>query len=213
MSKGLTQRQREVISFIDNFIHQYGYSPTIKEIADHFKISLKAGFDHVKALEKKKYISYQPKKSRSINVLIYTDSDHIKGSIQNDHLVEVPILGTVQAGLPIMSIENFEGNIKLDKKIFGSGQMFGVNIRGDSMSDEGIVEGDLAIIQCRNHFENGEIIVVDTGNGITIKKGYKEKDHIRLEAANKNYSSIVTRQVRVIGKYVGLIRAYSKKIT
>ncbi|MCK4796045.1 MAG: transcriptional repressor LexA [Spirochaetes bacterium] len=205
MSKGLTARQSEILQFIENFINENNYPPTIKEIGENFRISLKGGYDHIKALQKKKYITYESKKRRSIKLLVLTK----KSIADNDaDIYEIPLLGTVQAGLPILSYENLEGKIKITKDMFGKGELFGLKIRGDSMIDEGIIEGDTAIVKCINYFENGEIVVVDTGNGVTIKKVYREKDNLRLEAANKKYSPILTHNVRIIGKLIGLIRRY-----
>ncbi len=205
MSKGLTARQNEILHFIKNYIIKNSCPPTVKEIGEYFKISIKGSYDHIKALEKKKYISYKPKKSRSIKLLVHSNDEDID---EETIFKEIPILGTVQAGLPILSYENFESKIKISSDIFSKGELFGLRIRGDSMKDEGIFEGDIAIVKIINNFENGQIIVVDTGNGITIKKGYKDKDNLRLEAANKNYSTILTRKSRIIGKLVGLIRKY-----
>ena len=204
MSKGLTSRQCEILDFIKNYIIKDGCPPTVKEIAEYFKISIKGSYDHIKALEKKKYISYKPKKSRSIKPLVFSCNE----TNEDANFREIPVLGIVQAGLPILSYENFESKIKISNDIFGKGELFGLRIRGDSMKDEGILEGDIAIVKMLKNFENGQIIVVDTGNGITIKKGYKEKDNLRLEAANKKYSTILTKKSRIIGKLIGLIRKY-----
>ncbi len=208
MSKGLTARQCEILNFIKDYIQKNGCPPTVKEIGEFFKISIKGSYDHIKALEKKKYISYQAKKSRSMKLLVHSCDDDFN---EETRFKEIPVLGTVQAGLPILSYENFESKFKISNDMFGKGELFGLRIRGDSMKDEGILEGDLAIVKIINNFENGQIIVVDTGNGITIKKGYKEKDKLRLEAANKNYSTILTKNSRIIGKLIGLIRKYESK--
>jgi repressor LexA len=204
VSKELTKRQKEILGFIEDFLHENKYPPSLKEIGDNFKISQKGSYDHIKALQKKKHISFEPKKRRSIKVLVYSK----KYKEENEMYQEIPLLGTVQAGLPILSEQNFEGKIKIAKNMFGKGELFGLRVRGDSMNDEGILEGDIAIVNFINHFENGEIVVVDTGNGVTIKKAYKEKSGLRLEAANKKYSSILTRTARIIGKLVGLFRTY-----
>jgi len=201
MSKKLTVRQKEVIEFIEKFISENDFPPTLKEIGEYFKITLKGSFDHIKALQKKGFITYVPKKSRSIRLL-----NSISG--EEKDIINIPLLGTVQAGLPILAHENFETMIKIPMNLFGKGEFFGLRVKGDSMIEECIKDGDIAIISCINSFENGEIIVVDTGNGVTIKRGYKEKDNLRLEAANKNYSTIITKKARIIGKLVGIIRNY-----
>lgn len=206
MSKELTDRQSEILNYITSCLDENKYPPTLKEIGDHFNISQKGSYDHIKALQKKKYLTYKPMKSRSIKLLVFSKNmSNLDGAI----LEEVPLLGTVQAGLPILSEQNFESKIQIAKNMFGRGDLFGLRIRGDSMIEEGILEGDIAIIKCINYFDNGEIVVVDTGNGVTLKKVYKEKNTLRLEAANKKYSSILTRTARIIGKMVGLIRKYT----
>lgn len=205
MSKDLTARQTETLDFIENYIIENNYPPTIKEIAEYFKISTKGSYDHIKALQKKKYISYGQKKNRSIKLLVFSHKSLID---INDDVKEIPLLGTVQAGLPILSYENFEGKIKIAGNMFEKGKLFGLRIRGDSMINEGIIEGDIAIVKHTSSFDNGQIIVVDTGNGVTIKKGYKQKDNLRLKAANEKYPTILTRSARIYGKLVGLIRKY-----
>ena len=202
MSKKLTIRQKEIVEFIERYISENDFPPTLKEIGEFFKITLKGSFDHIKALQKKGFISYVPKKSRSIRIM-----NSISG--EEKDVINIPVLGTVQAGLPILAHENFETMIKIPTNMFGKGELFGLRVRGDSMIDECIQEKDIAIIKKVSTFENGEIIVVDTGNGVTIKKGYKEKDNLRLEAANKNYSTIITKKARIIGKLIGIIRNYN----
>jgi repressor LexA len=200
MSKNLTLRQKEIINFIDSYFKKNNFPPTLKEIGENFKITLKGSFDHIKALHKKGFITYTPKKSRSIGL--------VKSGIEENDLIEIPLLGTVQAGLPILAYENFETMIKVPANMFGKNEMFALRVRGDSMIDECIKEGDIAIIKSSPIFENGEIIVVDTGNGVTIKKGYKDKDTLRLEAANKNYSTILTKKANILGKLIGILRNY-----
>ena len=203
LSKGLTLRQSEILDFISCYINKNKYPPSIKEIGEYFNISSKGSYDHVRALQKKKYLSFEAKKSRSIKVLVFSNENE-----DGENLQEIPILGIVQAGLPVFSEENIEGKIKIAKEMFGVGKMFGLRIRGDSMIGVGINEGDIAIIKSMNLFENGEVVVMDTGNGVTIKKAYREKNSLRLEAANERYSPIYTRNARMIGKLVGLIRKY-----
>jgi len=205
MSKDLTKRQKEILNFIKSFINTNAYPPTIKEISEKFKISQKGSYDHIKALQKKKYIDYKPKTRRSLKILVYNDIDQIE---YTDDMFEIPLLGTVQAGLPILSYENFEGKIKIDKNMFSRGNLFGLKIRGDSMIDAGIHEGDIAIVKQNNYFNNGDIIVIETDNGITLKKGYKEKKAVKLVAANKSYPEIYSKNPRIIGKLIGLIRQY-----
>ena len=205
MSKDLTKKQKEILNFIENFIQTNSYPPTLNEIAINFQITSKAIYDHIKALSKKKYLYYKPKKSRSIK-LLYLNSKTVLN--HDDNLSEIPVIGRVQAGLPILSYENFDKNIKISKSIFGDGKIFALKIQGDSMINEGIYEGDIAVVKCVSHFNNGEIIIADTKNGITIKKAYKDKEFIRLEPANDDFKTLYEKEIRMIGKLIGLIRRY-----
>lgn len=205
MSKKLTKRQKEILDFIEGFIDEHSYPPTLKEIADEFKITSKGSYDHVVALKKKNYLTYETGKRRSIKLLYTSNSEK---PVSKNGFFEIPVLGTVQAGDPILSYENYEESIKVSTGMFGTGDLFGLKVRGDSMIDAGIVEGDVAVVKRAEHFENGEIIVANTADGVTIKKGYKDSDHLRLEPANEAYSPIIEHNPRIIGKLVGIIRRY-----
>jgi len=205
LSKELTKRQGEILKFIEDYYNENNFPPTINEISKFFKISVKGSYDHIKALEKKKYLSYDPKKRRSFKLLYETESNK---NFKKGNYLEISILGIVQAGLPILSYENYDTKIKVDKNLFGSGELFGLKVRGDSMLDAGIFEDDIAIVKNTQVFNNGEILVVETENGVTIKKAYKQKNFLRLEACNDDYPTIISRNPRIIGKLTGLIRKY-----
>lgn len=205
MSKNLTLRQREILDFIKNYYESNNFPPSINEISTYFKISVKASYDHINALKKKGFISYESGKKRAIRLTdrIYTEQDYC--DIDSD---AIPILGIVQAGMPIVAYEDSSNYIRIDRGFFGSSALFALKIRGDSMIDAGIFEGDIAIIKADSSFENGEIVVVETENGVTIKRAYKELNRLRLEACNSNYDDILTTSPRIIGRLVGLIRKY-----
>lgn len=217
MSKALTDRQKEVLTFIHIYIQSNSFPPSIQEISDNFHITVRACHDHLKAVEKKGYISRgKGQKSRSIKITSSIFSDNIlenkhkiiQDNIINSGILTIPILGLVQAGLPVLTEENYEGSLEIPKKSFGVGKFFALKVRGDSMIEEGIIEGDLGVIRQQTVFENGEIVVAQLENGITLKKAYKEKNRLRLEPANINYQPILTRDAAIIGKLVGIIRNY-----
>jgi repressor LexA len=210
MAKQLTERQTTVLEYIQEYIFDNSYPPTIREIAENFNISIRGCYDHIKALEKKKHIQCDTKKSRSIRVLIPTGTSfHTQSQPASTSMMKIPILGHVQAGLPVLAEANMDGSVDMPVGYFGNGDLFALTVQGDSMIDDGIHEGDLAIIKQQKTFENGETIVVETENGVTLKHGYLADDHIKLIAANRNYQPIITDQVHVLGKLVGVIRRFT----
>lgn len=199
--KDLTKRQREILDFLKTFVRDHKYPPTIREIASAFGISPKGAYDHVKALEKKRVIRCDLNRSRAIEI---TD-----GESDDEGVLDIPILGNVAAGVPIFSEENYEGSIKIPQGGLPSGQHFAVRIKGDSMRDAGILDGDLAIIQHRQVANNGQIVVAMINDeGVTLKRFYKEKNRIKLEAENPAYPPIYTQNARILGKLSTIIRRY-----
>ncbi len=197
--KNLTNRQSEVFDFIKIFIESHKYPPTIREIALDFGISVKGAYDHVKALEKKGVISCDTNRSRAIEV----KSDDLETEI-----VSIPILGHVAAGLPVLAAENFDGYINLPSNMLKNQNYFAVIVKGDSMIDAGILDGDTAIILQKPIVENGEIIVAVVDEALTLKRFYKEQNRIKLQAENDAYSPIYTQNIRILGKLVKILRNY-----
>lgn len=204
--KELTERQREVLSFISAFAKSHTYPPTIREIADHFSISVKGAYDHLNALKKKGYLRLEDKRSRTIEV-VHTATEEQEASEQ---LVQIPILGTVAAGKPILAEENWEGTISLPPSMVKKqGSYFALNIRGDSMIGAGIMDGDLAVIEKRETAHNGEIVVAVVDDAVTLKRFFKESNRIRLQPENSAYSPIYCQDVRVLGRLSCIIRSYT----
>jgi repressor LexA len=199
--KELTDRQREVLTFISKFIDSHAYPPTIREIADHFEISIKGAHDHVLALKKKGYVK-SDNRSRTLEI-IKRDGD------DDDAVVKVPILGPVAAGLPILAEENWDGVIPVHRTLLRKGShYFALKVRGDSMEGAGILDGDMAIIEQRNAVENGEIVVAMINDATTLKRYYREKNRIRLQPENENYKPIYSQDVRLLGRVATIIRSY-----
>jgi len=199
--KKLTLRQQEVLDFIKYFVQEHNFPPTIREVAEKFKISVKGSYDHIKALEKKAYIKCNLNRSRAIELV---RREKIRGS----STATVPILGSVAAGQPLFTEENFEGDVDIALDMIGGGRHFAVKVKGDSMKDVGILDGDLAVINYQETAENGEIVVAMVEEAVTLKRIYKEKNRIRLKAENKDFPPIYTQNARILGKLACIIRKY-----
>jgi repressor LexA len=197
--KNLTKRQSEVLDFIRDFIDSHKYPPTIREIALNFKISVKGAYDHVKALEKKDVISCDTNRSRAIE---------IHSEETENEMVSIPILGHVAAGVPLLASENFEGHISLPSNMLKNGDFFALNVLGDSMINAGILDGDTAIIRQIPTAENGEIVVAMIDDAVTLKRFYKEKNRVKLQAENEAYPPIYTQNIKILGKLVKILRNY-----
>jgi len=201
--KGLTTRQREVFDFIRSFIRTSRYPPTIREIALHFGFSVKGGFDHVKALQKKGFIRCAGNRSRTIEVVADAEAD------RQPNLLSVPVLGSVAAGKPLFAEENLAGWIQVPAASLRKGQHFALRVRGDSMKDAGIMDGDVVVVSHQETAENGEIVVAMVDEAVTLKRFFVEKNRVRLKAENPKYPPLYTQNVRILGRLAFLMRSYA----
>ena len=203
--KPLTTKQQRVLEYICEFIQQNSFPPTVREISNHFHITVRAGYGHLQALETKRYIEMNRNKSRTIRVLAATTAT----SELNHGLVELPILGTVSAGSPLLAFENYETTIQIPYSNTKGNECFAVHVRGDSMRDAGILDKDIAIIRRQQTAENGQIVVAAIGDdAVTLKRFYREENRICLRSENPNYSDLFSRNVRIIGRLIRIIRPY-----
>jgi repressor LexA len=200
--KGPTERQKEVLDFIAAYINIHTYPPTIREVADFFSISIKGASDHLTALRKKGLLKQGDKKYRTMELVRAGDEEDF---------AEIPILGTVAAGRPILALENMDGSIKMHRTFISNGaKYFALKIRGDSMEGAGIMEGDIAVIEQQNTVRNGEIAVVMLDEAVTLKTFYRESARIRLQPENSKYSPIYcSRDVHVLGRLAHILRSYA----
>jgi repressor LexA len=205
--KELTPRQRDVLGFIIEYIRLHAYPPTIREIGDRFAISVKGAYDHVEALKKKGILRLGNKRSRTIEV-VKAEGEDSKDA--DREVVEVPLLGTVAAGKPILSEENWENVMLLPRVLLKkNAKHFALRVRGDSMIGAGINDGDIAVIESREYAENREIVATQVDdNGAVLKRFFKEANRVRLESENPNYQPIYTQNARVLGRLVHIIRSY-----
>jgi repressor LexA len=200
--KELTERQKEVLSFIADYLKKHSYPPTIREVADHYSISVKGAHDHITALKRKGYLKQADKRPRTMELTHARNED-------NPELAEVPLLGSVAAGVPILADENFDGNIILHRSMLKKNKKyFALKVRGDSMSGAGILEGDTAIIEKQNVVKNGEIAVAVIDEAATLKRFYKESSRVRLQSENPAYKPIYSQDVKILGRLFSIIRNY-----
>ena len=200
--KGLTQRQREVFDFIREFIHRNRYPPTIREIAVNFRFSVKGSYDHVKALEKKGYLRCHGNRSRAIEIIRDAEAD-------KEEMASVPLLGSVAAGKPLFAEENLQGFVQVPAAALGASTHFALKVKGDSMEDAGIMDGDTVVVAHQSSAENGDIVVAMVDDAVTLKRFFMEKNRVRLKAENPKYPSLYTQNVRILGKLAFLMRSYA----
>ncbi|MCB1175420.1 MAG: transcriptional repressor LexA [Leptospiraceae bacterium] len=201
--KELTEKQLIILQYIESFIYEQGYPPTIREIGDRFTITAKGAYDHLKAIEKKGYIKCERNRSRAIEMLKSSDGNDI---IDNGGMINVPLIGSVAAGMPVLAQENIEEYLAFPRTMVPQDGVFALRVSGESMMDAGIHDGDIAIIQKQNTARNGEVVVALIEDEATLKTYYKEKSRIRLQPENKRFKPIYAKNPVLLGKLVGLYR-------
>ncbi len=202
--KQITQVQKNVLNYIADFIDENAYPPTVREISDHFEKSIRAVQDNLVALQKKGFISLVQKKSRSIRILVDERQKDTKLFVD-----KVPLLGTIAAGKPLLSEENLEGYVTLTEPFIRPGKSyFALRVRGQSMVNAGILEGDLAIVEQGSDAVDGQIVVAVLDDAITLKRYYKEQNRIRLQPENPAFNPIYCTEVRIVGTLANLVRTY-----
>jgi len=208
MKKRLTDRQEEILRFIQQFRNENGYPPTLREIGRKFNIVSTFGVKrHLEALEKKGYLNIESNASRGISL---QPSDEFPQFERNDNFAKVPIIGRVAAGSPITAIENIEGSLIIDPSFMKStDNCFALRVKGDSMINAGIFEGDLVVVLPKKEAANGETIVAMLEDEVTVKTFENKNNKVRLIPENDNYKPIdVTgrKEFSIVGKVVGVVR-------
>jgi repressor LexA len=203
----LTERQKEVASYISIFIRKNNYAPSVRDIAEHFHFSVKAAHDHLRALEAKNVIRTTEGISRSIEVIGEDYSPRAE-------MIDIPVIGTIAAGLPLMSEQNTDYllNIPITMLPNPHSSYFALKVRGESMIEAGIFDGDIAILKKCESANSGDIVAASVGEeeqGITLKGYYPSNGNIELRPANSSMGPIITRSCRVFGKLSLLIRNFA----
>jgi repressor LexA len=204
MEPKLTDRQREVLEFIQGFTEAHGVPPTVREIGGRFHVTPRAAFDHLRALERKGYLrrrATQGRTSRALTLAVRPPSTR-----------EVPILGRIAAGVPLLAEENREGALPLDPSWVGGrgDDVFGLRVHGESMINAHIVEGDLVLVRRQDHAHPGDIVVALVDGEATVKRFAREGHAVLLRPEHPTMAPIVVREgekdLRILGKVVGLVR-------
>jgi repressor LexA len=202
----VSQRQLAILDFIKHEVRSKGYPPSVREIGEAVGLaSSSTVHGHLDRLEKKGLIRRDPTKPRAIEIL---QDDELSGA-ENFPLsiVRVPLIGKVTAGVPIMATENIEDYFPLPAQYVKEDNVFMLSVLGDSMIEAGIHDGDFVIVRQQQTANNGDIVVAMTEeNEATVKRFFKEKDHIRLQPENSALKPLRLRQVSILGKVVGLFR-------
>ncbi|HOI16599.1 MAG TPA: transcriptional repressor LexA [Smithellaceae bacterium] len=202
----LTSTQERVYQFIIEWKKNRGFPPTVREIAKGlgFK-SLNNIRQHLQLIEKKGFLKISSGKARGIEVTTQS------GKVTSDNGIEVPLVGRVAAGTPIVAEENIEGTVTLDRSLFRGDGLFTLKVRGESMQDIGVCDGDIAVVKQQQSAVNGEVVVAVVDGEATLKRFFKKNDKIVLHAENPNFSDIVVtapQDVYIAGRLVGIIRKY-----
>ena len=197
----LTRRQKEIFSFIEDFLHRHGYAPTLEEIARHFELaSLNGVYKHLKALEERGFIRRLANQARSIKLL---DPDSTRTTL--------PLLGYVAAGEPLEAVITPE-EISVPENFLTRGKNYVLRVRGDSMIDQHIEDGDYVIVEQREDARNGEMVIaLLDGENVTLKTFYRTGQRIRLQPANPQLQPLFVAEdrLKIQGVVVGIMRKYS----
>ena len=202
MSKGkITDKQREILEYIRDTILAKGYPPAVHEICEavHLK-STSSVHSHLETLEKNGYIRRDPTKPRTIEIL---DDDF---ALTRREMVNVPVVGTVAAGQPILAEENIEDYMPIPVEMLPNKEVFMLKVKGESMIEAGIFNNDKVIVAKQDTAKNGEMVVALVEDSATVKTFYKENGHIRLQPENSSMDPIIVDDVQILGKVIGLFR-------
>ncbi|HXE45199.1 MAG TPA: transcriptional repressor LexA [Conexibacter sp.] len=200
----LTKRQQEIFEFIKRYSARHGYPPTVRDIGKAVGLASSSTVHaHLANLEKVGLLRRDPTKPRAIELLDRA-MEGVRNAVRPPGL---PLVGHVAAGQPILAEENVEEYVPTPGIVGGERGEYLLRVRGESMKDVGILEGDLVVVEPQETAHDGEIIVALVGEGATVKTFYRESDHIRLQPENEAMDPIRTREVRILGRVVGLMRS------
>jgi repressor LexA len=201
MDLDLTKRQKEIFDFIGKYAAKTGYPPTVREIGRAVGLhSSSTVHAHLANLEKIGLLRRDPSKPRAIELLL----DKAKRTIRPES--GLPLVGQVAAGEPILAEENIEEYIEIPDVIGGEDGDYILRVRGESMKDAGILEGDYVVVRPADEAPNGEIVVALMGEEATVKRFFRESDHIRLQPENDSMEPIITTDATILGRVVGVFR-------
>ena len=203
----LTKRQQEIFDFIGKYSAKYGYPPTVRDIGKAVGLASSSTVHaHLANLEKIGLLRRDPSKPRAIELLdkaVGSAVDSVRGMVRGEGL---PLLGAVAAGQPVLAEENIEEYVTVPEIAGGGAGEYLLRIKGESMKEAGIIDGDYVVVHPQETARDGEVVVALLGEEATVKRFYKESDHIRLQPENETMQPIRSKEVQVLGKVVGLLR-------
>ena len=208
----LTKRQQEIFDFIKRYSAKYGYPPTVRDIGKAVGLASSSTVHaHLANLEKAGLLRRDPSKPRAIELLdraIENVRDTVESGMRSVGVGggRVPVVGHVAAGAPVLAEENIEDYVDVPSVAGGEEAEFILKVKGDSMIDAGILEGDYVVVRRQDTANDGEIVVALVGEEATVKTFYRESDHVRLQPENARLDPIRTRDVKILGRMVGLLR-------
>ncbi len=200
----ITQKQQEILDFIKSEILKKGYPPAVRDICEAVRLkSTSSVHSHLETLEKNGYIRRDPTKPRAIEIM---DENFY---MLRHEMVNVPLIGTVAAGQPILAAENIESYFPIPSEYVPNTDTFMLKVKGESMVNAGIFNGDQILVQQQNTAKNGEIVVALIDDEATVKTFYKENGHYRLQPENDSMNPIIADEVTILGKVFGVFRLFS----
>ena len=204
MAGYITEKQEEILNFIKDQILKKGYPPAVREICEavHLK-STSSVHSHLESLEKNGYIRRDPTKPRAIEII---DEDFLFNSRRE--MAQIPIIGRVAAGVPILAEQNIEGYFPLPADMLPNCECFILDVQGESMKGMGILDGDSVLCAKTNVANNGEVVVALVDDSATVKRFYKEKGTFRLQPENPDFEPIISDEITILGKVIAVIRYY-----
>ena len=215
-TESLTVRQKQILRYITKQIEEDGYAPSVREIGKAVGLSSTATVHcYIKQLEELGYIKKENQKGRTLRILkkeneLYNPDrvgkEPSKAFFNKKEMVDVPIIGKITAGAPILAVENITDTFPIPLEFVGNSQSFMLMVRGESMIEAGILDGDFILVRRQNVAENGQIIVALIDEEATVKTFYKEKDYIRLQPENSTMDPIIVPDCKILGKVIGVFR-------
>ncbi len=200
----LSAKQQQILDYMKSEVREKGYPPSVREICQAVGLkSTSTVHGHLARLEKKGFIRRNPTKPRAIEIL-----DGSSNKTQTREMVQVPIVGNITAGTPILAIENIEDTFPVPLDYVKNDSVFMLHVHGDSMIEAGIFDKDLILVRQQNTADNGDIVVALIEDYATVKTFYKENDFIRLQPQNSSMNPIIVRDVTILGKVIGLFRKF-----
>lgn len=206
MKKELSEKQKLILDFLQSEIEKNGFPPTVREICKAVGLSSTSTVhSHLEILQKKGYIQKNALKPRALKVLV-GNPEAQKDVYTTKEMVNIPIVGKITAGAPILAVENIEDSFPIPVEFVGNSEAFMLRVRGESMIEAGILDGDLILVKKQNTALNGEIVVALIEDSATVKTFYKENGHIRLQPENSSMEPIIVNDCAILGKVGGVFR-------